>query len=139
MGIERLSTRQGKYARSKFRALGVLHSFGEEIGRGGYLSTRELCLLGGVPYRSLSKLLPHWLRCEYVERRYCSALNCSYEYKITVRGLAWLSYALEVLPNSPLFTTELKSWLSLVLPQYSSLAELSFKELVKYVATSSTA
>ncbi|MBI4188191.1 MAG: hypothetical protein HY529_03180 [Chloroflexi bacterium] len=135
MSNSSLSKRRGKYGRSKFRAFLVLSQLSIKYGREGWLGTRELAVLSGLPYRSLTRLLPKWVRYEYVERQACSVKGRGeFEYKLLPHGSAWVRVASKRLYNRHKFHDELKLWLNEVaLPHYKLLLSMPFNAMVTYL------
>jgi DNA-binding MarR family transcriptional regulator len=133
MGKSTLSKRRGRYGRSKFRAFLVLQQLGRNpnYGRDGWLATRELAVLSGLPYRSLTKLIDKWLRYEYIERRPATITGRGdYEYRLLLHGEAWIKIANEKLYNRNKFHNELKEWVNFVLQGYDTFMAIKFNEVV---------
>ncbi|MFC1962088.1 hypothetical protein ACFLWN_03485 [Chloroflexota bacterium] len=135
MGKSTLSKRRGKYGGAKYCAFMVLQQLGPERGRdAGWLSTRELAILTGLPYRSLTRLLPRWTRWEYVTRREASIKGRgAYEYLLLPHGKAWLKVARERLYNRNQFFNELKAWVSEVSGSYELLLHMPFNSMLSHI------
>ena len=107
--ISKLTTKRGRYGRSKTKAFTVLASLGKDI----WVTTRILCIYSGIGYRSLATALPRWYDFEYVDRRVALHTgNGDYEYKLLPRGRSWLRVAERNLPNFRTFIAELEAWQS---------------------------
>lgn len=103
--VSKLTTKRGKYGKSKVKAFFVL------LAQGGWLSSRSLCLYTGIKYRSLARALPRWYGFAYVNRQPCLIMGQGdYEYILLSRGRDWLRLAEARLPNYKLFISELKAW-----------------------------
>ena len=134
MPTKNFSKRRGCYGRSKFRVFIVLEQLGPKYGRDGYLSTRELVILSGLPYRSLTRLLINWVRYEYISRRVCSVWSRGdFEYKLEKHGEAWLKCAGERLYNKDMFFNALKEWVNFILPHKDMLLRMPFNSMVEYL------
>lgn len=68
---------EGKFNASKVKSLMVLASDEYEWTKNqkGWLTTRQLVWLTGLPYSSLSKLLPKWAKWQYVHQRKSHLVN----------------------------------------------------------------
>jgi len=107
--VSKLTTKRGKYGRSKTKAFTVLASFEKDI----WVTARVLCIYSGIGYRSLATALPRWYGFEYVDRRVALHIgNGDFEYKLLSRGKTWLRVAERNLPNFQLFISELEAWQS---------------------------
>ena len=60
--VRGLKDRQGKYGMAKYKAFASLE-------HRDWVTSRELILLAGLRYHSISRLLPRWLAWEYVKRQ----------------------------------------------------------------------
>jgi len=128
-----LSRRTGSYGRRKYGVFTVLDGPAFKRGRDGYLSTRELAIYSGVPYRSLTRCLPQWVEWGYVERRPARSIRRhigDYEYKLLVHGESWLKLANDKLHNSRKFYDELRSWYVFAVKNFDLLAKCKFNKLL---------
>lgn len=122
-----LKTRSGRYGKAKFAAFSSLENR-------GWVQSRELVLLAGLPYGSITKLLTRWTGWEYVERRMAYKFGAgTYEYKITNRGRGWLAAARRDLPMASKFNQDLKSWQKSIRPKLPALMEGKFSIVVNTV------
>lgn len=124
-----LAVKRGKYGRSKVKAFYVFTQYSQR-----WLSARQLCLLAGVPYRSLGRHLSRWLEFGYVERRYNLTQpqgGGTYEYRALDKALTWLSLAEAELPGYNTFINALIDWQTSLKPYYNSFVSLGFVEFVK--------
>lgn len=129
-----LTKRTGKYGRSKFRAFTILMKWGDKYGHDGWLSTRDLCIMAGLPYRSLTGLLTKWVKYEYVAVRVChDANNVHCEYKLINHGEAWLICAHKRLHTRSKLLKELQEWVNVVMPYRDELLAMKFNKFVDYI------
>lgn len=129
-----LSKRTGNYGKRKYQVLRILSLTAIRRGRDGYLSTRELAIFSGVPYRSLTRCLPKWCEWEYVKRRpatYSDGHMGDYEYCIMPHGKSWLDLAEVKLRNRPLFYDELNKWFAFAQRNWYVLRTCKFDKLIE--------
>ena len=119
-----LKDRQGKYGMAKYKAFASLE-------HRDWVTSRELILLAGLKYHSISRLLSRWVMWEYVERRMSYKFGVgTYEYKLINRGRGWLKAARRDLPMAGQFETELMAWQKHVKPKLPGLMAGKFKDVV---------
>ena len=119
-----LKDRKGKYGMAKYKAFASLE--GRE-----WVTSRELILLAGLRYHSISRLLSRWVMWEYVERRLSYKFGAgTYEYRLTDRGRGWLKAARRDLPMAGQFETELRAWQKHIKPKLPGLMAGKFKDVV---------
>ena len=122
--VRTLKDRQGKYGMAKYKAFASLE--GRE-----WVTSRELILLAGLRYHSISRLLSRWVMWEYVERRLSYKFGAgTYEYRLTDRGRGWLKAARRDLPMAGQFETELRAWQKHIKPKLPGLMAGKFKDVV---------
>lgn len=129
-----LSKRTGNYGKRKYLAFRILSSVAEIRGRDGYLSTKELAIYSGVPYRSLTRALPKWVEWGYVERRQVQFHNKrrlgEFEYRLLIHGKSWLDLADKKLHTRHKFYDELRRWYLFGVFNKSLLVACPFNKLV---------
>lgn len=107
----KLARRSGDFGKRMVRCFTVLDRVGIQRSRFGFLGTRELVIYSGVSYRSLTKVLPAWLKAGYIERRESTADNVGdYEYRLLEPGRQWLYKARRELPMYQAFYNDLNKW-----------------------------
>jgi len=123
--VRSLKDRTGPYGKAKYRAFASLQ-------RREWVYSRELVLLAGLQYHSISRLLPRWLMWEYVERRLSYKFGVgTYEYRITARGRGWLEAARRDLPMARRFEADLRAWQRWIKPEIPRLMAGKFKDMVE--------
>lgn len=128
-----LSKRRGDYGKRKYKVFTLLWSIANTQGRDGYLSTKELVIYSGIPYRSLTRCLPDWVEWGYVEKRPVTGgvkRIGDFEYKILDHGISWLTLARDKLRNKNKFQTELKAQYTFGSRNFEVLIGMSFNQLV---------
>ena len=116
-----LKDRKGKYGMAKYKAFSSLE-------HRDWVTSRELILLAGLRYHSISRLLSRWVMWEYVERRLSYKFGAgTYEYQLTDRGRGWLKAARRDLPMAGQFETELRAWQKHIKPKLPGLMAGKFK------------
>ena len=133
----RLAKRSGDFGKRMVRCFSVLDSsrLRGVYSRVGFFGTRELCILSGVPYRSLTRCLPEWVAKGYVEMRSSTALNVGdYEYRLCSPGKSWL-YDARALPNYKQFHNDIVLWVNFVTKSvnYKILLDAKFNTLVECI------
>ncbi|MFC1947541.1 hypothetical protein ACFLXY_06450 [Chloroflexota bacterium] len=134
----RLAKRSGDFGRRMVRCFTVLDSYRlrEQYSRGWFFGTRELCILSGVPYRSLTRCLPEWVSKGYVEMRSATAPHVGdYEYRLCSPGKSWLYDARTALPKHNDFYKDLVSWVNCCLRNYDILLQAQFNTMVICINT----
>ena len=122
--VRSLKDRQGKYGMAKYKGFASLE-------HRDWVTSRELILLSGLQYHSISRLLPRWVMWEYVERRLSYKFGAgTYEYRITDRGRGWLEAARRDLPMAGQFEDELRAWQKHIKADIPGLMEGKFKDVV---------
>ena len=97
-----------------------------------WVTSRELILLAGLKYHSISRLLSRWVMWGYVERRMSYKFGVgSYEYKLTNRGRGWLAAARRDLPMASQFESELREWQKHIKPKMTELMDGKFKDVLE--------
>jgi hypothetical protein len=123
--VKTLKTRKGKYGMAKYRAFTSLESR-------QWVTSRELILLAGLKYHSITKLLPKWVRHDYLERRLSLRFGVgSYEYRLMPRGRGWLEAARRDLPMAITFEAELREWQKYIKPKIPGLMAGKFKDVLE--------
>ncbi len=115
----KLLDKQGRYGASKCKGFIVLASYPQLIvptssslvipRHNPIIPSRELCIVCGIPYRSLARALPRWIGFGYVGRR-ATASPGNFEYQLTNKAKSWLRLSELYLPNHQLFVNELLAW-----------------------------
>ena len=119
-----LKDRHGKYGMAKYKAFASLE-------HQGWVTSRELILLSGLQYHSISRLLSRWVMWEYVERQLSYKFGAgTYEYRLTDRGRGWLEAARRDLPMANQFEDELRAWQKNVKPKLTELMAGKFKDVL---------
>lgn len=122
--VRSLKERKGKYGIAKYRAFTSLEYR-------DWVTSRELILLAGLPYHSISKLLARWVAWEYVKRQYTYKFGVgTYEYQLTARGRGWLEAARRDLPSASKFDADLKAWQKYIEPEIPKLMDGKFKKVL---------
>jgi len=122
--VRSLKDRTGLYGKAKYRAFASLE--GRE-----WVSSRELVLLSGLKYHSISRLLPRWLMWEYVDRQLSYRFGVgTYEYRLTARGRGWLEAARRDLPMASQFEAELRVWQKYIKPRIPKLMTGKFMDVL---------
>ena len=122
--VRSLKDRRGKYGYAKLRAFSSLE--GRE-----WIPSRELLLLSGLHYHSLSRLLLRWLSWGYVARQPTYKFGIgSYEYKLLARGEGWLEAARCDLPAAGQFGNDLQDWWQYIIPKVPTLMAGKFKDVL---------
>ncbi|MFC1907446.1 hypothetical protein ACFLW8_05115 [Chloroflexota bacterium] len=122
--VRSLKDRTGPYGKAKYRAFTSLE--GRE-----WVYSRELVLLAGLQYHSISRLLPRWLMWEYVVRRLSYKFGVgTYEYRLTARGRGWLEAARRDLPMARRFEADLRAWQKWIKPEIPRLMAGKFKDML---------
>lgn len=126
--VKSLKDRTGKYGMAKYKAFASL----EHRER---VPSRELLLLSGLKYNSLTRLLGRWVEWEYVDRQPTYKFGIgTYEYKLTSRGRGWLVAARAELPMAAKFESELQKWHKWIIPMLSKLMNGKFKDAVNAIS-----
>ena len=95
--VRSLKDRKGKYGMAKYKAFASLE-------HREWVTSRELILLSGLQYHSISRLLSRWTMWEYVERQLSYKFGAgTYKYQLTDRGRGWLKVARRDLPMANQF------------------------------------
>ncbi len=119
-----LKDRQGKYGMAKYKAFASLE-------HRNWVTSRELILLSGLRYHSISRLLSRWVIWEYVDRRLSYKFGVgTYEYRLIDRGRGWLEAARRDLPMASQFEAELRAWQKHIKPKIPGLMAGKFKEVL---------
>lgn len=129
-----LSKRTGTYGKRKYQVFTVLFVLGYKYGRDNYLSTRELAIYSGIPYRSLTRVLPKWVEWEYVERRPAQSFRKhigDYEYRLMPHGKSWLDLAKNKLHTRIDFHRELSAWFQFATRNKEFLFTCKFDKLLQ--------
>ena len=125
--VRSLKDRTGLYGKAKYRAFASLE--GRE-----WVSSRELVLLAGLKYHSISRLLPKWTGWEYVARQLSYKFGVgTYEYRLTARGRGWLEAARRDLPMAGQFEADLRAWQKWIIPEIPRLMAGKFKDVLAAV------
>lgn len=122
-----LTSKRGKYGVAKFRAFASLE-------HRDWVPSRELILLVGLPYHSISRLLFRWCEWQYVERELTFVFGQgTFKYKLLARGRGWLEAARRDLPMAGQFEGELRAWHKWIKPQIPALMAGKFKDVLEAV------
>ena len=122
--VRSLKDRKGKYGVAKYRAFASLE-------HRDWVTSRELILLAGLRYHSISRLLSRWVMWEYVERRLSYKFGVgTYEYRLTDRGRGWLEAARSDLPMANQFEADLRAWQKYIKPKIPRFMEGKFKDVL---------
>ena len=122
--VRSLKERKGKYGMANYNAFASLE-------HRNWVTSRELILLAGLQYHSISRLLPRWVMWEYVERRLSYKFGAgTYEYWLTDRGRGWLEAARRDLPMAGRFEADLQAWQKHIKPKLPVLMAGKFKDMV---------
>ena len=123
--VRTLKDRQGKYGMAKYKAFASLE-------HQDWVTSRELILLAGLRYHSISRLLSRWTMWEYVDRQLSYKFGAgTYSYRLTDRGRGWLEAARRDLPMANQFEAELSAWHRKIKPKIPGLMAGKFKDVVK--------
>ena len=123
--VRSLKDRWGKYGMAKYKAFASLE-------RRDWVTSRELILLSGLRYHSISRLLSRWVIWEYVDRHLSYKFGVgTYEYRLTDRGRGWLEAARRDLPMASQFEVELRAWQRYIKPEIPKLMQGKFKDVVR--------
>ncbi len=123
--VRSLKDRKGKYGMAKYKAFASLE-------HRDWVTSRELILLAGLQYHSISRLLPRWTMWEYVERRLSYKFGVgTYEYRLTDRGRGWLEAARRDLHMASQFEVELRAWQKHIKPKLPGLMAGKFKDVLE--------
>ena len=123
--VRSLKDRKGKYGMAKYKAFSSLE-------HRDWVTSRELILLAGLRYHSISRLLSRWVIWEYVDRQLSYKFGVgTYEYRLTDRGRGWLEAARRDLPMASQFETELSAWQKHIKPKIPGLMAGKFKEVLE--------
>lgn len=123
--VRSLKERQGKYGMAKYKAFASLE-------HRDWVTSRELILLAGLRYHSISRLLPRWLAWDYVKRQLTYKFGVgTYEYQLTDRGKGWLEAARRDLPMAGAFEAELRAWQKHIKPEIPALMAGKFKDVLE--------
>lgn len=127
--VRSLRERRGKYGLAKYRAFSVL-------ANRDWVTSRELLLLSGLKYHTITRLLQRWILYGYVERRLSLRYGVgSYEYRLLSRGLGWLQAASKDLPNAKAFARDLVQWQRAIKPRVAELMQGTFQDVLEAVDT----
>lgn len=122
--VRSLRERTGIYGKAKLRAFAVLENR-------DWMTSRELILLSGLPYHSISKLLSKWVGFGYLERHLSYKFGTGdYEYRLLSRGRDWLEVARRDLPAAKRFEAELRQWQVTIMPRLKILLDGKFKDVL---------
>jgi len=128
--VKSLKERGGKYGMAKYKAFTSLE-------HRDWVTSRELVLLAGLKYHSISRLLPRWLAWDYVERQMTYKFGeGTYKYRLLARGKGWLEVARRDLPAASQFDDELRSWQRYIVPLIPELMAGKFKNVLEVLNTS---
>ena len=128
--VKSLKERGGKYGMAKYKAFTSLE-------HRDWVTSRELVLLAGLKYHSISRLLPRWLGWEYVERQLTYKFGSgTFQYRLLSRGHGWLEIARRDLPMASQFEAELKAWQKHIKPLIPVLMAGKFKNVLEVLNTS---
>ena len=128
--VRSLKDRTGKYGMAKYKAFRSLE------GR-GWLASRELVLLAGLKYHSISRLLLRWVNWQYIERQMTYKFGeGTYKYQLLARGKGWLEVARRDLPMASQFDAELRAWQRYIVPLIPELMAGKFKNVLEVLNTS---
>jgi len=123
--VRSLKDRTGPYGKAKYRAFASLENR-------KWVFSRELVLLAGLQYHSISRLLPRWVLHEYVIRQLSYRFGVgTYEYRLTTRGRGWLEAARRDLPMASRFEADLRAWQRWIKPEIPRLMAGKFKDVLK--------
>lgn len=123
--VRSLKERTGKYGMAKYKTFASLE-------RREWVTSRELMLLSGLRYHSISKLLPRWVNYDYLERQLSYKFGVgTYEYRLKSRGHGWLEAARRDLPMAGQFDADLRAWQRYIKPEIPKLMAGKFKTMVK--------
>ncbi len=123
--VRSLKDRRGKYGMAKYKAFASLE-------HRDWVTSRELILLSGLRYHSISRLLSRWVIWEYVDRRLSYKFGVgTYEYRLTDRGRGWLGAAKRDLSMASQFEVELRAWQRYIKPEIPKLMQGKFKDVVR--------
>ncbi len=127
--VKSLKDRTGLYGKAKYKAFTSLE-------HRDWVTSRELVLLAGLKYHSISRLLPRWLAWEYVERQLTYKFGSgTFQYRLLARGKGWLEVARRDLPMASQFEAELKAWQKYIKPQILELMAGKFKNVLEALNT----
>ena len=122
--VRSLKERSGKYGLGKYRAFASLE-------HRDWVTSRELILLAGLRYHSISRLLARWVGWDYVKRQLTYKFGVgTYEYRLTDRGRGWLEAARHDLPMASQFEAELSAWQRYIKPKIPGLMAGKFKDVL---------
>lgn len=122
--VRSLKDRKGKYGMAKYKGFASLE-------HRGWVTSRELILLAGLRYHSISRLLSRWTMWDYVERQLSYKFGVgTYEYRLTNRGRGWLEVARRDLPMASQFESDLRAWQKYIQPEIPGLMAGKFKDVV---------
>ena len=127
--VKSLKERGGKYGMAKYKAFTSLENR-------EWVTSRELVLLAGLKYHSISRLLPRWLGWEYVERQLTYKFGSgTYEYRLLARGRSWLEVARRDLPMASQFEAELRAWHKYIKPRVPEFMAGKFRDVLEVLNT----
>lgn len=122
--VRSLKERSGKYGMAKYKAFASLE-------HRDWVTSRELILLSGLRYHSISRLLPRWVNYDYLERQLSYKFGVgTYEYRLKSRGRGWLEAARRDLPMATRFEAELRVWQRHIKPKIPGLMAGKFKDVL---------
>lgn len=122
--VRGLKSRRGKYGCCKYKGLATLEA-------AGWLPSRELIILSGVPFYSIARSLSRWVGFDYIQRKPIFEFGFgTYSYRLAARGAGWLKVAREELPAARRFEEELKLWQEKIRPRLPELMAGPFKDVV---------
>jgi len=122
--VRSLKERIGKYGMAKYRAFASLE-------HRDWVTSRELLLLSGLRYHSISRLLCRWVNYDYLERQLTYKFGVgTYEYRLKSRGRGWLEAARRDLPMASQFDADLRAWQQYIKPEIPKLMAGKFKDVV---------